>query len=553
MRKLLLTILSLCLLAATALAADYSVTRMSVECVVGETGAYAVGQTAQLDILQTTKSITVPVGVDVRSVEVAAQGAEAEIVREAGATYAVLRFSQEISGPLTVQIHFVRDGSLVTEDGEQHYGCELVCSLWQQKVERFSFSVSMPKELPSEPVFVSGYRNEDVMDTLETALVGSAVSGQLRGGLLDRENFTLTITAPKGYFTPRGVAAPSVGTWIIAALMLLLFALGVYYWFRFLRSPRLKVQARTMPPESITPAELPFILCGGRVSFGLLICHWASLGYISMQVNSAGRILLRKNMDMGTERREEEKKLFDILFGTSDVCEACGSRYGRAAELAQMALSRHWYRRVFEKDTGSVRILWGIATLMCALATLATMHILLPATNLKALFLVLGFIAGGAMGTAVYWGIIRFAVRDRDAIAVAAASFVILYLMAAIGGGFITMLFALVTTVLVGLVTQRGGKRTPAGTDFVERSMGFCRFLHHAEDRHLRQMLEKDSQYFYSTMLYAYACGVGRRFARSFSDTRLEECPWLRFSARTSSYAYPFYLRFESLMKKLDG
>lgn len=553
MRKIILSILSILLLASSALAADYSVTRMASQCVVGENGAYIVGQTVELSLSQPQRSLTVPVGVDVRSVEVASQGAEAEIRQEAGNTYATLTFPQEVQGDITVKITFVKDGVLTAEDGKQHYACELVSSLWEQKVERFSFSVSMPRELPQEPVFLSGYRNEDVMDTLETASVGSAVSGQLRGGLLDRESFTLTLTAPKGYFTPEGFTPPSVGLWIIFGLMVILFGLGVYYWFRFLRAPRLKVQARTTPPESITPAELPFILCGGKISFGLLVCHWASLGYLTVQVNSAGRIQLRKNMDMGSERREEEKKLFQILFGASDVCEGGGSRYERAAILAQKALSRHWYRRIFQQESGSVRILWGIATIMCALAALASMHLLLESGKLKVLILILAFFAGGAMGTAVYWGIIRATVRDRDAMLVAALSFAALYLLAALGGGLGLMLFALAAAVLAGFATRRGGKRTPTGTDFVERSMGYCRFLHHAEERHLRQMLERDSQFFYSAMLYAYACGVGRRFARSFSDTRLEECPWLRFSARTSSYAYPFYLRFESLVKKLDG
>lgn len=552
MRKILLTIFTLCLLAATALAAEYSVARITAECIVGENGAYAVGQKVELELTQPTDTITLPVGEDVRGVTVTAPDASVTLLQEAGTTYAKLQFATARTGAVDVQLGFVKDGKITTEKNHQHYSCELVSPLWQQKVERFSFSVSMPKELPQEPVFLSGYRNEDVMDTLELAVVGSAVSGQLRGGLLDRENFTLTLTAPKGYFISDAPALPTVGSWIIAVLMLLLFALGVYYYFRYLHNPRLRVQARTTPPENITPAELPFILCGGKISFGLLVCHWASLGYLNIQMNSAGRILLRKNMDMGTERREEEKKLFDILFGTSDVCEACGSRFGRAAELAQVALSRHWYRRVFRKETGSVRILRIIATLMCALAALATMHILLPAGKLKVLFLIIAFIAGGAMGTAVYWGIIRFTVRDRDAVAIGAASFAALYLMASVGGGILTMLLALLSAVLAGVLTVRGGKRSPAGTDFVERSMGFCRFLHHAEDRHLRQMLERDGQYFYSTMLYAYACGVGRKFARSFADTRLEECPWLHFSHRTPQYAYPFYMRFEALVKQMD-
>jgi len=53
-------------------------------------------------------------------------------------------------------------------------------------------------------------------------------------------------------------------------------------------------------------------------------------------------------------------------------------------------------------------------------------------------------------------------------------------------------------------------------------------------------------------MLYAHSCGVGRRFARCFGDTLLEDCPWLTFSGRTAARAYPYYLQFEELLRKLD-
>ena len=53
-------------------------------------------------------------------------------------------------------------------------------------------------------------------------------------------------------------------------------------------------------------------------------------------------------------------------------------------------------------------------------------------------------------------------------------------------------------------------------------------------------------------MLYACGCGVGRRFARGFGEIRMESCPWLTFAGRTPARAYPYYLRFEALLRKLD-
>ena len=542
------------LLAVSALAADYSVGRMEVDCSVKESGNYTVVQKISLEIPKKVTEVTIPVGLDVRDAAVIAQGAEVTVFQQAGGSYARIRFQKEFFGQLPVTVSYTKTGSLTEEGSLQTYSCELICGLWDVAVERFSFIITMPDAITSEPVFSSGYRNEDIADSLvpPPKTEGSAIAGQIRGGLFDREAFSMTVTAPEGYFAVKAPLMGGLFSWILGGIMLILAGLGIYYWFATLRGPRLRVQARTMPPESVSAAELQTLLCGGKPSFGLLVCHWAHLGYLNISVNSAGRILLRKNMDMGSERREEEKKLFDLLFGTSDVCEACGSRWLRAAELAEKALQRHWFRRLYEPNTGSIRILRIIAGLNSGFAMLITLNTTLPPMSAKWLLLIAAFIAGCVLGTTLLWGIIRFAVRDWKWVAAGGVSFLILYFMARFGGGFLPMLLALLSVILTAAATRHGGRLTASGTDLIERTMGFTRFLHHAEDQHLCQMLQRDGQYFYSTMLYAHAAGVGKSFARRFGDNRLEGCPWLVFSSKTPTRAYPYYLRFEEMIRKMD-
>lgn len=540
------------LLAFSCLAVDYSVTRISTDCSVRQDGSTRVTQKIELEVPQKVVQFTIPVAMNARDISVA--GAQAELFQQAGAHYARLTFPEPFFGAMTVTAVYTVDGAVEETEDRQEYRCELLSGLWETKVERFNFTVILPEALSQAPVFSSGYHGPDIMDAMTPPPVmeGRAVSGIVRGGLMDRESFSLMLTAPAGYFDTVKAVRADVTTWILTGVLVVLAALGLWYWFRTLRAPRLKVQARTMPPENLTPAEIQYVLCGGRPSFGLLVCHWASLGYLTITVNSAGRILLRKCMDVGSERREDEKRLFEILFGASDVCEACGSRWQRAAELADRGLRRHWFRRLYEKRTGSVLVLRALASVMTGIALLASMNLLLPPAQLKWLFLAVAFVAGAAMGTAVYHGISRQLVRDWKWMAAGAASLLILYSMGRFGGGFAPMVLALAADIAVGLATRRGGRHTTSGADLTERAMGFCRFLQHAEDQHLCQMLHRDPQYFYSTMLYAHSCGVGRRFARSFGDTRLEDCPWLTFSGRTAARAYPYYLQFEALLRKLD-
>lgn len=556
MRKLWICVVCCLLLCATCLAADYSVTRISADCSVRQDGSSRITHKIELEVPQKVNQFTIPVAMDARdiSVDTSVAGTRAELFKQAGAGYARIIFPEPFFGAMTVTVVYTADGTVEEGETSQDYRCELLSGLWETKVERFNFTVILPEGISRAPTFSSGYHGVEVMDAMTPPPVmeGRAVSGIVRGGLMDRESFSLQLTAPAGFFDVKSPVRGNTLTWIMAGVLLVLAALGLWYWFRTLRSSRLRVQARTMPPENLTPAEIQYVLCGGRPSFGLLVCHWASLGYLTITVNSAGRILLRKCMDVGSERREDEKRLFEILFGSSDVCEACGSRYLRAADLAERGLRRHWFRRLYEKNTGSVVLLRALASVMTGLALLSSMNLLLPGAQLKWLLLVVSTAAGAAMGTAVYHGITRFVVRDWKWVAAGAASFVILYSMGRFGGGFIPMAIALAADVAVGFVTRRGGKHTTSGADLTERAMGFCRFLQHAEDQHLCQMLHRDPQYFYSTMLYAHSCGVGRRFARSFGDVWLEDCPWLTFSGRTAARAYPYYLQFEELLRKMD-
>lgn len=555
MKKILLLILCCFFLAASCFAADHAVTKLVSDAVVEQDGTCRMTQTLELDIRTPVEEIVIPVASEARKVSVS--GISAKNFRRDGNAYARLRPAEGFTGKVTVTVSYVTEGIIeVTEQG-QRFTAELVSPLWEQQIDRYSFTVVLPEEVAAQPSYFSSYHADDVEDKLITATKDRAVSGQLRGGLLDRESFTLKLDVPAGYFPGIGADGEknsNAGQWICGILGLLITAAAVYYWFMFLRSgSRLRVQARTTPPETLTPADMPYLLAGAKPDFALLVCHWGSLGYLTITVNSAGRVLLRKSMDMGSERREEERKLFEMLFADSDVCEAGGSRYGRTAEIAQTALKHYWIRRLFDRRSGSPLVLRAAATLVTALALMNAMILILPPSGFKWLLVITAFIAGGACGTAVWYGCARLAVRDWRWVGIGGAALLLCYLMANLGGGIYLMLLALILCLLTGMLTRHGGRRTASGSDMVEQTMGFCRFLGHAEDQHLVQMLSRDGQYFYSMMLYAAACGQGKTFARRFGDMELESCAYLNFGDAAPAKAELFYQRFEQLMTQLRG
>ena len=556
LRKLILLLLTCAVLASCALAADYTVDRLAVKAVVEDKGLSSMTHTVELTVNTPVEEIVLPVGRDVK--RAALSGVSGKIFRSDGAAYARIKPGEEFTGKLTAVITFERQGLLEPVEAGQQFTLELCSDLYTQQVGRFSFSAALPKELEALPSFFSSYRADDVEDDLTTAMQGIAVSGQLRGGLLDHEAFTLQATVPEGFFAVK-TAAPaqrepgSVLMWICSILGTLVAAAAVYYWVRFLRSGSLKQQARTLPPEGLSPAEVPMLLASGKPEFALLVCHWGALGYLTVTRNGGGRVLLRKSMEMGTERREEEKQLFDMLFDASDVAEAGGSRYSRTAEAAASLLKRYWVRRLYDRASGSPMLLQAAAVLVCALGMMTTMAVILPPSGVKWLLLLIAFVAGGACGTAVLRGCIRFGVRDCLSIGLGAGALVMMYLMARFGGGMYLMLLAILLAVFAGLMTRFGGQRTASGSDMLEQTRGFCRFLTHAEDLHLTQMLENDGQFFYSMVLYAAACGQGRRFARRFDGLKMDACAFVTMAGEAPAGASEWYRQFEGLLKAMKA
>ena len=535
------------LLTAFAAAADITVSNLVTECTVRENGDMEITQNVTLEIGVQALEITLPVGTNVSKAEVV--GAKSTQQQKDGCTYVTLKSSEGFSGTLPVTISYCKSGELDGDENGQNYAAELVCGLWELPSERYSFSVVFPKDLTGKPTFLSSYYGDDIEDRLTVKTEGRTVSGILRGGLMNRESFTMKLRAESGYFT--GVAVPTGATpWILTALCIVLIALGVFYWLRRLKSGRLRPSARTLPPDGITAAELPFLLCGEKPDFALLLCEWATEGYLTITQNRTGRITLRKSMPMRTERRDFEQKLFSELFASADVCEVGSDRYRKVSAAAARMMRAYWVRIAYTRDSGNPLIPRILASLVSAIALLNTMNVLLPPSGAKWVLLVVSFLAGAILGSLVWYGVLRWTVRDRLWAGLGLAAFCILFLLSR-AGGFATMLLALAADVLAAYATRSGGKRTASGSDMIEQCLGFSRFLGHVEEEHLQAMIPQDPLYFYRTMLYACACGADRHVAQKAATSVLDRCEWFTAADGTSAVAPEFASQLRDLRKAL--
>lgn len=417
-------------------------------------------------------------------------------------------------------------------------------------IETLQFTVELPEGFTAAPKFSGGYAGQVIEDTLRWSKEGTDVVGAITEPLMDHDTLDMTLKLPEKYFTVRIVDGGAFAT-VCTILALVLTVLAAVYWWFTLRNRPLQVRARTLPPDGVNPGDVPYLLSGGDADFNMLVSYWATLGYLSIYVNRSGHVILRRRMAMGNERRSFERKLFELLFGEEDYCDGASLRYKRVGEKAMEIIPRYWAKRLYEKKSGSPVLSRILSCLSCAVATMLAMDAVAPEV-LHGLLLCLAFVAGFALCWLLQksWGAYYLGSWLRVAAGIAAGG--LLLVLGGLGDILLLMLPVTAAAVFLGWQTTHGGLRTPYGSEVIAQTMGFRRFLHNATDRHLRQTLYRDPQYFYRMLPYAQAMGQGRRFANLLSSMELEPCQWYEAAGGDPVTAGEFYDHYCETLELLN-
>lgn len=520
--KRFLLLLFLLLALTTGAAAAGTITDLRTDCLVAGNGSCQVTQTVTIEFTGIEQSLTIPLGANAKRASIA--GYRAQKIAEDGYTLFQLKDDAGFAGGRTFTVTYTLSGLVTETDGEQTLNLPLLCPKWDYPIEHFSFTVTMPKDIETVPGFSSGYYGDVIEDYMTAARQGAVLLGDLDTALKDHESLTMTLALGPRYFT--GTYSGWSANWVAAAFCILFALLALGYWFLTLRSPRLSVSSRSLPPDSALPCDLPFLLAGAKPDFNMLLCHWASLGYLSIAVDPQGHVSLLRHMYMGNERRGLECKLFAALFARADRCDGASIHYKNTAKSAAGALARFWGRRLYERGSGNVLVMRALAALCSGVALLSAASFLLPVLPLRWLLLALCFVLGAAMSACIQLAAIRWYLRRVPVLALGGACAVAMLVLGNLSGTFPLMLLAAALSALTGVLTRHGGRRSRAGGRLLGQVLGFRQFLRRVTPSHLLMRLQRDPQYFYRTLPYAEAMGLGAMFARKFGDTELDPCEW---------------------------
>ena len=532
--------------AVDPLANETAIRRAEITGIVDEKGTATVSLSLKMQIIGVLEEIRFAVPENAKDREI--NGYKTKSHTEDGISYLTVSSKAGFSGEQTFTITYTLS-ELVQKGTESQKLDMLLLAPQDYRIGQVALAVNLPKAYTSSPRFISGYYDEIIEDYMTISTSSQAATAVVNIIMQDRDSLSMQLTVPEGYFSGN-FSEGGLSKWL-TILVIVLVAVALLYWWRKLQNASLRVQSRTLPPDGVNPGDLPYLLAGTRADFNLLVSYWANLGYLSFYINRAGHVILEQRMDMGNERRPYERKLFGLLFGNDTVCDGASVRYKKVGERAMAMLPRYWDKRLFEKHSGSPAMVKMLCCLACAFATVIAMDEVAP-DQAHMLFLIVGFVAGFSLCWILQKGMGQYYLGDMVKAGIGACCGLLLLILGGLGGIALTMLPAVGVAAFLGWQTVRGGRRSPYGTEVLSQTLGFRRFMLHANDYHVQQMLRRDPQYFYKMLPYAEAMGQGRRFVSLFHDVDLEPCPWFESARSLPSSAGSFYHHYMDAMDMLN-
>ena len=435
------------------------------------------------------------------------------------------RFVKGVSGDVSVNIQYDLHGLVK----ETEAGLQLQLPLLSgfiYPISDLQFAVTLPGTINSLPAFASGYHQNAIEQHLSYEVEGSTIRGRSLKAMKDRETLMMTLIVDDVMFPRVVVQTESTLTaWIgIAACA----GLAVLYWVFFLRFFPLR-KRYTEAPDGFNAGQMGSILGSGGVDLTMMVFTWAQLGYVLIQPDRRGKILLHKRMEMGNERSDMELRSFRNLFGSRQVVDATGRRYADLA--AHLEKKPAGTGELMHKRSGNpliFRVLLsgaglfaggGIGAVLGSGAALQWfLIILLGALGGWTGYLIVGWTDSGLLHNrgAMYRGLGL------------AFGWILLALLAGVAPLGLALGLGL---TFLGIFYGWSGRRTDFGKQTAGELLGLKHYLRGGDKQQLKHACENDPDYFFRMAPYAIALGVGHGFSKAVGAARLEKCPYLALGA----------------------
>lgn len=519
MRRILLFILCITLLASPVSALS-AISSANSESVVDSDGTCQVTLTISLRLDGSASGLTFPLPENARNITV--NGTSVKTTVSSGTRNVELE-NHISAGSGTLTLRYTLD-DCVTEDKKGNLTLTVpLLSGFSLPIEALDFSISLPDAPEKKPLFISTYFQEGADSILNYQVVGNTITGSAKQRLQDRESLTMTLETTKEMF-PHALAR----RWSLDSIdlvMILLGVLAILYWLAAMRCRPVKRIRTAAIPSGMNAGEIGCRLTGQGLDLTLTVLSWAQMGYILIQMNDHGRVLLHKRMDMGNERNAVEVRLFRSLFKKRSVADATGYHYAR---LCRKAAGLNPARsHTFRRASGNPRVFRVLVALIGSVSGISLAVAYAQSSSWRTvvgiLFSILGFVGAWLIQS----GVKSLHHRNKLPLIISIGCSILLLLAGIPAGEWNVAVFVILAQYLAGLAAFFGGMRTDSGQQTASELLGLRRYLHTATKEELKRANAINPNYFYDLAPYALAMNADRAFARQMGNLRLPECTYL--------------------------
>lgn len=444
-------------------------------------------------------------------------------------------------------------------DGQQALYFNIVGDGWDMSMAEVNFSITLPKEWPSDIQFYSGYYGTNADADVSYSINGNTLSGTVSGGLA--RNNALTIYAPlaNDYFT--FIPAPDY-TLAALAIFSLISIITILLFFRFGKDEKAVEVVEFYPIEGLSSAQVGYIYEGVVDTRDVvsLIIEWAYKGYLSIteEDSKSKDFVLTKIKDISESEIRAEITLFDKLFKNRDTVtsEDLKNTFYRSVEYAKQDIQRHFIankeRRIFDNKATAIKVLLAIFSMLpVGLVVGATVYANTyePALSFASAAISVGISIVLMLAWIIavkFWPSLRKWQRSLSTFGLILfsalyilISFVLLSI-ADLAFWKILILYLLIATN-IGFISVMD-KRTELGTKYLGHILGLKNFIEVAEKDKLEMLIHDDPSYFYRILPYAYVLNVSDTWSKKFENIVIEQPDWYVGNHPLNTYIFVNHL-----------
>ena len=522
---MLALIVSLLILPASA---ANTASRVEVYATVHTNGDCQVTSTVTIHLESTQTQLTYPLPLGAKNISV--NGGSARTSKTASCVEVdISRLVQGMVGDFTIRFDYtIPDAVQVSKElndaGERTLSLELpLLNGFSYPVDSLSFTVVLPSQVGSAPRFTSTYHQIGIDSALVFITNTNMITGSSTTQLNDQESLQMSLAVSREMF-------PGVSTYMRTGnpevrYILICVGLAMVYWLLFLRTMPLRRSRSITAPSGFSAGEVGcrLTLSGGDLT--MMVMTWARLGYVLIQLDGNGRVLVHKRMEMGNERSRFEMRVFQLLFGSRRTVDATGIPYAKLCRKVQTMIPGE--RTMYTASTGNMKLFrW----LCCAGHGFCGVCVAMNLTGIVVLQVIFSVILF-AFGCVTAWSIqgmaYRTHIRGKVPVYIGLVCVALWVLLGVLCGQVLIPTLGALGQMVRGYFAAYGGRRSDMGRYDAGLLLGLRAYLKKIPPEELERNLQYDPDYFFHMAPYALALGVIHPFAKNFGDRKLEQCPYL--------------------------